>query len=618
MQRNRILILLAAAALWLPTKGMQKPAGVAKVVIDYPEQESIFPPEIAPPLFLWRDTSGAVFWRIDIRLPGGKPPIQAISEGKPMRIGPIDQDCVADSNQPPRLTPKEAAAKTWRPDSATWGQIKKGSVDRPATVVIRGYKAREGPVVSQSSVTIHTSRHPVGAGIFYRDVPLMPAQTEKGVIQPLAPYALRLVKWRLRNIGETESRVVMERMPVCANCHSFSADGKTLGMDLDGLQNNKGQYFRVKVAEETVVRNEDLIQWRSPQGKLRGRVRVGFMSQLSPDGEYVATTVNPVEPGPREPDPPSNYYVMNFPDYRFLQVFFPTRGVVGWYRRESGVLRPLPGADDPRYVQFGAVWSPDGKYLVFARAQAMDPNPEGAPEAKHANDPNERQIQYDLYRVPFNGGQGGVAEPLRGASRNGMSNTFPKVSPDGKWIVFVKARNGQLMRPDSSLWIMPSAGGDARRMRCNTALMNSWHSFAPNGRWMVFSSKARSPYTQMYLTHIDEEGNDSPPILIENSTAANRAVNLPEFVNVPAEGLKSLGGPALEYYRLYDRAAYLLKHGEPAEAVEAWRRLLAVKPDDEMAMNQLGVALLKSGRADEAKCAMQQAAEIRARKAQAQ
>ncbi len=90
------------------------------------------------------------------------------------------------------------------------------------------------------------------------------------------------------------------------------------------------------------------------------------------------------------------------------------------------------------------------------------------------------------------------------------------------------------MRPDSQLYIVPAQGGEARRMRCNTPLMNSWHSFSPNGRWLVFSSKSRSPYTQMYLTHIDRDGNDSPAILIDNATAANRAVNLPEFVNIRA------------------------------------------------------------------------------------
>ena len=128
-----------------------------------------------------------------------------------------------------------------------------------------------------------------------------------------------------------------------------------------------------------------------------------------------------------------------------------------------------------------------------------------------------------------------------------MSNSFPKVSPDGRWIVFVQCRNGQLMRPDSQLYIVPAGGGQARRMRCNTPLMNSWHSFSPNGRWLVFSSKSRSPYTQMFLTHLDEEGSDSPPILIENATAANRAVNIPEFVNIPPDGLLKIEVPAVEY-----------------------------------------------------------------------
>jgi Tol biopolymer transport system component len=70
--------------------------------------------------------------------------------------------------------------------------------------------------------------------------------------------------------------------------------------------------------------------------------------------------------------------------------------------------------------------------------------------------------------------------------------------------------------------------------------MNSWHSFSPNGHWMVFSSKARSAYTQMYLTHLDADGNDSPAILIDNTTAANRAVNIPEFANIDPDGIEDI------------------------------------------------------------------------------
>ncbi len=602
-----IAIALAATVAGFPSHD----AGPSAIAIDYPESGSIFPPEITPPTFLWRDPAkAAAWWRIDVAFADGSAAIHATSKGEPPRVGKIDPDCVADTNQPPKLTPREAAAHTWIPDPATWAAIKRHSLEG-AAVTVAGYRAPgEGRVLSRGSVRISTSRDPVVAPIFYRDVPLMPSEVERGVIKPLAASAVPLVAWRLRNIAEPSSHVVMDNLPVCANCHSFSADGKTMGMDIDGLQNNRGLYILARVAQEISVRNRDLIQWSTAAGPLKGSVRVGFMSQVSPDGTFVVTTLNPLEASGAR-DAPSNYYVENFKDYRFLQVFYPTRGILNWYSKATGILQPLPGADDPRFVQMGAVWSPDGRYLVFARAAARDPNPPGLPPAEFSNDPHELPIQYDLYRIPFRQGKGGPPEPIAGASRDGMSNSFPKVSPDGRWIVFVKSRNGLLMRPDSQLYIVPAAGGEARRMRCNTSLMNSWHSFSPNGRWLVFSSKSRSPYTQMYLTHIDERGNDSPAILIDNSTAANRAVNLPEFVNLPPGGLQKIGGPALEYYRRFNQAMYLQKRGRLAESIAEWRKVLELKPDDAQAHASLGTALLMTGHSDEAGVHLQAAAELK-------
>jgi Flp pilus assembly protein TadD len=251
-------------------------------------------------------------------------------------------------------------------------------------------------------------------------------------------------------------------------------------------------------------------------------------------------------------------------------------------------------------VHTNAVWSPEGKYLVFSRADARDAYQPGRKLAEFANDPNETQIQYDLYRIPFNEGKGGQAEPITGASNNGMSNTFPKISPDGKWLVYVQCKNGQLMRPDSQLYIVPVAGGEPRRMQCNTPLMNSWHSFSPNGRWLVFSSKSRSPYTQMFLTHLDEGGNDSPALLIENATAANRAVNIPEFVNIPPDGLMSIDAPATDYYRIVDVAMELADEGEYEAALPQWQKAVQLSPDEPLAHNNLGVALAEKGRAEEA------------------
>jgi Flp pilus assembly protein TadD len=331
------------------------------------------------------------------------------------------------------------------------------------------------------------------------------------------------------------------------------------------------------------------------------------MSQISPDGRYVITSVN--DPGidqsdidrRRTPkDLVKNYYIANFKDYRFLQVFYPTRGILAWYSRASGHLMYLPGADDTRYVHANAVWSPDGKYLVFARADARDAYPENSKRAEFANDPNETQIKFDLYRIPFNAGKGGRPEPIAGASGNGTSNSFPKISPDGRWIVFVQAKNGLLMRPDGKLFIIPAAGGTPRRMNCNTPLMNSWHSFSPNGRWLVFSSKSRSPYTQMFLTHIDKSGDDSPPILIENSTAANRAVNIPEFVNIPPDGITKIDAPAAEYALHADLALELMKNKQFQASVQEWNKALALAPDEAWVDNNLGLALMQSGKIDDA------------------
>jgi tetratricopeptide (TPR) repeat protein len=575
---------------------MQSPGAAASssflwpISIDYPEKGSIFPPGITPPTFLWRDAA-ASSWHIDISFAGQTPPLHAISKGERLKVGRIDPECVSATNEPPKLNPQQAADWAWTPDAATWSAMQANSAGQPATVTITGYR-QNGAAASQSQVTFSTSLDPVDAPIFYRDVPLMPTQGANGTVQPLPATAIHLIHWRLRDIRQPESHTVLKDMPTCANCHSFSGDGKTMGIDIDGPSNDKGLYAVVPVARHITIQNKDIVKWNS-DGQA-GQTRVGFMSQVSPDGKYVVSTF-----AGSSLNVSQTYYITNFKDYRFLQVFYPTRGILEWYDRASGKRQPLPGADDPQYVQTDGVWTPDGKYIVFARALAKDPYQQDQKPALHANDPNETPIQYDLYRIPFNDGRGGTPEPIAGASQNGMSNSFPKVSPDGRWIVFVEAHNGQLMRPDSQLFIVPFNGGAARKLRANTPLMNSWHSFSPNGRWLVFSSKARSPYTQMYLTHIDAEGNDSPAILVDNTTASNRAVNLPEFVNIAGDGILDIQVPAVDLYKLMEEAMNLEGEGKNDQAVVLWKKALAIEPDDFRVQNGVGMSLYIQGKVDE-------------------
>jgi Flp pilus assembly protein TadD len=606
---------VAAAANSHTAHGTPKDA--APIVIDFPEQGSIFPPDITPPTFLWRETAaGAIAWRVEVLFSERGPRVKENSPGEKPRIGEIDTTLVG--YVPPTLTAEQDAQHTWKPSPDLWEKIKKHSQKHPATLVITGFRdERMTQPVSTGQATFTTSMDPVGAPVFYRDVPLIPpdpSERERGIIHPLSDSVLPKIKWRLRYINETSSKTVMEGLPTCANCHSISRDGKTLGIDVDGPQNDKGLYALIPLKKVSAISNDYVIRW-SAYTDTGAPKRFGFMSQVSPDGQYVITSID--VPGTRGPRMIDRIYQGLYDFWGFGQVFYPTRGILAWYSKTTQKLQPLPGADDPDYVQTCAFWSPDQSFIVFARAKGRDPYPPGEPPAKFANDPNETQIQYDLYRIPFNEGKGGQPERIVGASENGMSNNFPKVSPDGKWIVWVQNKSGLLMRPDSKLYIVPSTGGEARPLRSNLKTMNSWHSFSPNGRWLVFSSKTPSFYTRLYLTHIDPDGTSSPAIPIEDPTAANRAVNIPEFMNIAPGALDKIDAPATEFYRVFNVAADLSEKHQFVEAVPAWRQAVELNPEDARAHNNLGTALSETGKPDEALAEYRRSLELNDQSSQA-
>jgi tetratricopeptide (TPR) repeat protein/Tol biopolymer transport system component len=460
------------------------------LVIEYPRDGTLFPPEIAPPTFTWKDkTQKADAWLV-----------------------------VTDIDGKVEQTSTFIDKEKWKPDAKKWALLKRLSTEKKMRVTVLGFK-RDDPnaLLSGSSIQFSTSKDEVGALIFYRDVPL-PFE--------FAYKHLDTIRWRLGDIAsEKPSRVMLANLPLCGNCHSFTPDGETLAMDVD-YANDKGSYVISKMKKETILTPEKIITW-SDYRRQDGEMTFGLLSHISPNGRYVLSTVK------------DRSIFVPIDELYYSQLFFPIKGIIGVYDRDTKKFWSLPGANNPAYVQSNPTWSPDGKHIIFARSEAYIS--EKAEKSGKAVLPTSfaaefiegrRDFKYDLYRIPFNEGNGGTAEPIPGASNNGMSNYFPKFSPDGKWIVFCKAKNFMLLQPDSKLYIMTSKGGTPREMNCNTPNMNSWHSWSPNGRWLVFASKALNAYTQLFLTHIDENGNDTPPVLIESFILPERAINIPEFVNI--------------------------------------------------------------------------------------
>jgi len=140
--------------------------------------------------------------------------------------------------------------------------------------------------------------------------------------------------------------------------------------------------------------------------------------------------------------------------------------------------------------------------------------------------------------------------------------------------------------------------------------MNSWHSFSSNGRWLVFSSKANTPYTQLFLTHIDEEGNSTPPVVLDRFTGTYGAANIPEFVPLPAAAIAQIKEQFLDAYSFLRAGMANERTGNYPAAVKAYYRGLEVEPENVELLNSLGFALFQQGKSEEAVEALEKALEV--------
>lgn len=569
-------------------KAASSDAGPAPLTVDYPLDEAVFPPDMAAPTFVWGDPSTkADTWLIDFTPVDVDKRLYVLTQGatppKARDTDPRTASVAAMAYKPPTpaVTPRR-----WMPDRWVWKFINSISSGQTVTVTIVGFCSEEpDKVLSRGRGRFSISKDPVGGPIFYRDVPL-PFRHVLNNIES--------IRWRLGEVSSYQPPTLLTGMKVCGNCHSFTRDGKTLAMDVD-YGSDKGSYVIADVRPRTVLEKSNVISW-SDYRRDDKEPTFGLLAQISPDGRYVISTVKDR----------SVFAPVDELDYS--QRFFPVAGILAVYDRQTKQFFALKGADDRRYVQSNPVWSPDGKSILFARREsyALKDLKDPAQAVIERDEVAEffeggRKFRYDIYRIDFNEGRGGRPAPLPGASHNGMSNYFPRFSPDGKWIVFCQSDSFMLLQPDSTLCIMPSTGGAPRRMQCNfPGKMNSWHSWSPNGRWLVFASKAAGPFTQLWLTHLDADGNDSPAVLLEHFTAADRAANIPEFVNVNPGQFREIREAFADYYTHYRIGVGLERRHEYAKAIEEFQMALAEEPDHVESLYLLASCLARLHREQEA------------------
>jgi dipeptidyl aminopeptidase/acylaminoacyl peptidase len=110
----------------------------------------------------------------------------------------------------------------------------------------------------------------------------------------------------------------------------------------------------------------------------------------------------------------------------------------------------------------------------------------------------------------------------------------PVPSPDGKWVVFAAvdvdlSANTKI----SHLWIVPAGGGEARRLN-QTPNHEERPRFSPDGKRLIWTSKATDP-TQIWMSNFTPEsgGLDGTPHQVTNiSTGADGAIWSPDGKNI--------------------------------------------------------------------------------------
>jgi hypothetical protein len=184
-----------------------------------------------------------------------------------------------------------------------------------------------------------------------------------------------------------------------------------------------------------------------------------------------------------------------------------------YYDTDERTTKTTPAIADKQRLESYPTWSPDGKYLYFCSAPIPWPNREDLPPLDY------EKVKYDLVRVAYDSDtkMWGRRETVLSAQKTGLSILLPRISPDGRYLLFCMCRYGcfPVYQPSSDLYLMDLESGEHRKLAINSPYSESWHSWSSNSRWIAFSSKRRGGlFTRTYVSYVDKSGKVYKPFIL--------------------------------------------------------------------------------------------------------
>ena len=210
---------------------------------------------------------------------------------------------------------------------------------------------------------------------------------------------------------------------------------------------------------------------------------------------------------------------------------------LGYYVAETESVKMVPRASDKQRLETYPAWSPDGRYLYYCSAPILWENRDVRPWEKYA------EIKYDLMRISYgvDADAWGAPETVLSAEDTGLSILEPRISPDGKLLLFCMCRYGcfPIYQPTSDLYMMDLSTGRHTKLQINSPFSESWHSWSSNSRWIAFSSRRNGGlFTRCYLSFVDEAGKAHKPFILPQRDPRSydsllKSISVPELVTGP-------------------------------------------------------------------------------------
>ena len=307
-----------------------------------------------------------------------------------------------------------------------------------------------------------------------------------------------------RSMESFKERTVVENNVVdqnCVNCHSFNQQNPD-----DFMFHMRGSMGGTYFVSDGELEKFNL--------KTREMENGAVYPRWHPSGRYVAFS--------------SNKVVQQFHSSAKKKIeVSDLNSTLVLFDRDKNEMLDIPVNPKKLYMDTYPEWSPDGKYLYFCRARQIEPGYDYT------------ETKYDLYRVQFNpdSRKFGEAELVFDAAANSKSVSFPRVSPDGKSLVFTYHDYGcfPIWHKEADLYCVNLENLQTTKLDLNSEYTDSYHSWSSNGKWLVFSSKRGDGLSaRPYISFIDNNGKAHKPFILPQEDPQFyrhflKTFNIPEF-----------------------------------------------------------------------------------------